>query len=121
MVKCSKGPWEIRHGDIYAPPSAINPDGMIAAVRYLGGSKEAQEEYEANQNAMRTAPELLKEAESTDQGWDWFREQMNNLRLYHGAWDMDESEAWANSLIAHINSRQIGTQEVIRKAKDGSE
>lgn len=60
-----------------------------------------------------TSERLLEDAKSTLQGYEWFKEQLQNFIAYQGSWTLEVGENWANSLIAHIESRMIGTKAVI--------
>lgn len=78
-----------------------------------------QPNAKANARLISAAPELLEDAKSTDQGYDWFLEELLSFRNYFGAQTVKQTEAFIDSLIAHLGSRQIGTRAAIARAEGG--
>lgn len=126
MSEPTKGPWfwdkRDNSGSRYstAMPALMGADG--AEVFNLGDCEtyyptEGTEPSEADKSLIAAAPELLEDAKSTDQGYTWFREQLENFKAYQGSWTLEVGDNWADSLIAHIKSRQIGTIAAIAKAE----
>lgn len=124
MSGYTKGPWKVLQvGSEVTRIVGFSDNGYgkrsvqfdIAEVR--GKDWVLPAEIKANTNLIAAAPELLEDAVSTDQGYDWFLSQLTDFRLYQGSWSLENGDNWAASIVAHIKSRQIGTKAAIAKAE----
>lgn len=121
MSKHTPGPWAAaaRQGSDW-DLVVYKPDTSLEICQMFHDFTKGNPIGQANAYLVAAAPELLEDASSTNQGYDWFREQMETFIAYQGSWTLEVGQNWAESIIAHINSRQIGTRAAIAKAEGGA-